>query len=49
LLSHRFGERGDMFDAALQEARTAVGSALAPEDLGQENEGDDRPRHRRSK
>jgi hypothetical protein len=30
LLSHRFGERGDIFDAALDDARHAVGTGLVP-------------------
>jgi prevent-host-death family protein len=33
LLSHRFGESGDMFDTALKEARATLGAALAPDDF----------------
>lgn len=47
LLSHRFGERGDLFDAVLEEARATLGSSLTPEILSQENQGDNRPGHRR--
>jgi prevent-host-death family protein len=47
LLSHRFGERGDVFDTALEEARAALGTTLAPEDFSLESKGDDRSGHRR--
>jgi prevent-host-death family protein len=47
LLSHRFGERGDMFDTALEEARATLGTTLAPEDFRLESRGDDRSGHRR--
>lgn len=30
LLSHRFGERGDILDNVLDEARTTVGTSLVP-------------------
>jgi prevent-host-death family protein len=49
LLSHRFGERGDMFDTALEEARATLGTTLVPEDFSLESKGDDRPGHRRPK
>jgi prevent-host-death family protein len=49
LLSHRFGERGDMFDTALEEARATLGAALTPENFSPENKGDDRSGHRRLK
>ena len=47
LLSHRFGERGDLFDTALEEARATLGTTLAPEDFSLESTGDDRSGHRR--
>jgi hypothetical protein len=47
LLSHRFGERGDMFDAALEEARAAVGAGLVPDDVGAEAKNGDGSGHRR--
>jgi hypothetical protein len=47
LLSHRFGERGDVFDTALEEARATLGTTLAPEDFSLESTGDDRSGHRR--
>jgi prevent-host-death family protein len=46
LLSHRFGERGDMFETVLNEARGTLGTALVPEDSNLEEKGDDRPGHR---
>jgi len=46
LLSHRFGERGDMFETVLNEARSTLGTALAPEDSSLEEKRDDRPGHR---
>jgi hypothetical protein len=49
LLSHRFGERGDLFDTVLEEARAALGTALSPEDFSLESTGDDRSGHSRSK
>jgi prevent-host-death family protein len=49
LLSHHFGERGDMFGTALEEARATLGTALTPEDFGRESAGDDRSGHSRSK
>jgi prevent-host-death family protein len=49
LLSHRFGERGDVFDTASEEARATLGTTLAPEDFSLESKGDDRPGHRRPK
>ena len=49
LLSHRFGERGDLLDTVLEEARATLGTTLAPEDFGQEITGDDRSGHSRSK
>jgi prevent-host-death family protein len=47
LLAHRFGERGDMFDTVLNETRSTLGTALAPEDFSLENKGDDHLGHRR--
>jgi prevent-host-death family protein len=47
LLSHRFGERGDMLEAVLNEARATLGTTLMPEDSGLEIKGDDRSGHRR--
>lgn len=47
LLSYRFGERGDAFDAALAEARPTLGAALTPQGLAQGNRRNDRPRHKR--
>jgi prevent-host-death family protein len=49
LLAHRFGERGDVFDAALEEARATLGATLTPESVNLETKDDDRPRHRRIK
>jgi prevent-host-death family protein len=49
LLSHRFGKRGDLLDAVLEEARATLGTALAPADFGRESTGDDRSGHSRSK
>ena len=48
LLSYRFGERGDTFDAALAEARATLGAALTPQGLAQGNQRNDRPRHKRA-
>jgi prevent-host-death family protein len=48
LLSHRFGERGDVFDAALEEGRAILGVAMVPEDFGPEAKHGDGSRHRRS-
>ena len=48
LLSHRFGERGDEFDRALEEARTVLAGAFAPPGFLREEPGDDRPGHQRS-
>ena len=47
LLSHRFGERGDMFDTALGDARAMVGTGLVPDDPGSEVKGGNNPGHRR--
>jgi prevent-host-death family protein len=49
LLAHRFGERGDVFDAALEEARATLGPILTPEYVNLETKDDDRPRHGRIK
>ncbi|HEY2620463.1 MAG TPA: type II toxin-antitoxin system Phd/YefM family antitoxin [Acetobacteraceae bacterium] len=46
LLSHRFGERGDSFDQALQDAGASMGAAFTPHDL--ERAGD-RTGHQRRK
>jgi prevent-host-death family protein len=46
LLSHRFGEKGDMFDRVLDEARTTLGTALVPEDFSPESNGDNRSGHK---
>lgn len=47
LLSHHFGERGDVFDAALEEARATLGSALVPDRVGLEAKDGNRSRYRR--
>jgi prevent-host-death family protein len=49
LLSHRFGERGDLLDTALEEARATLSTTLTPEDFGREKTGDDRSGHSRPK
>jgi prevent-host-death family protein len=49
LLSHHFGERGDIFDTVLEEARATLGTTLTPEYLSPENRDDDRSGHRRIK
>src|SRR5271165_6773715 len=49
LLSHRFGERGDEFDTALQEARSTLGASLMPDNFSPENKGDDGSGHGRPK
>ena len=46
LLSHRFGEKGDLFDHVLDEARTSLGTALVPEDFSPETNGDHRSGHK---
>jgi len=47
LLSHRFGERGDLFDKALDESRATLGASLMPENVSPEKKGDDGPGHER--
>jgi hypothetical protein len=49
LMSLRFGNRGDEFDAALDEARGSLSGSLTPQVLGPENKGDSHPGHKRSK
>jgi prevent-host-death family protein len=44
LLSHRFGERGDVLNQALEDARAAIGTALTPQEPEQPV---DRPGHKR--
>jgi prevent-host-death family protein len=44
LLSHRFGERGDVLDQALEDAKVALGAALTPQAPEQVV---DRPGHKR--
>jgi prevent-host-death family protein len=48
LLSQRFGERGDEFDRALEEAKTVLAGAFAPLGFTPEEPGDDHPGHQRS-
>jgi prevent-host-death family protein len=48
LLSHRFGERGDMFDKVLEESRATLGASLVPDNLSPEKKGDNRPGHKRT-
>lgn len=47
-LSQRFGERGDEFDLALEEARTVLAAAFAPPAFQPEEPGDGHPGHKRS-
>jgi prevent-host-death family protein len=46
LLSYRFGERGDAFDQALQDAGASMGAAFTPRDL---EPAGDRTGHQRRK
>ena len=49
LLSMRFGNKNDAFDAALDEARGSLGKSLVPNAHGAENINDSDPGHQRSK